>query len=136
MKIKLSKNQWKQIGKIAGWGKPKKWNQVMSYREDQIDGSKLGQPNKWYEIEINGKFSVKDDSDMDRETGYGHLVNHTISEINEYTIIETDSEGNITRDQKQIKAEDPVLYHRLLFRAKEGAKKSFVESPPVEDFEI
>ena len=54
MKITLSKSQWEQIGKTAGWGVKDSWEQDLYHQEDQIKGSDYGHPDNWYEITLKG----------------------------------------------------------------------------------
>lgn len=130
MKIILSKAQWEQIGRTAGWGVKDSWTQELYYQEDQIKGEEYRHPGLWYEITLKGEFRVDDVSDYDRETGYGHMVEPHIQEISEFLIQETDENGKIIRDQDQIENGEPELYKELRSRAKTGALEKFEEQQP------
>lgn len=63
MKITLSKNQWKQIGKLAGWVKQAQFDQEPATPD--IEPPQSQSPLK----RSRGKFSLYDQEDLDRIEG-------------------------------------------------------------------
>lgn len=98
-------------------------NNSTSWEDDAIDGKYFGHPGLFYNVYLNANVITIDDSDYNRETGYGHSEYKQITDINEFTISEYRiSETDNIRNENDILSTDPKLYHELLDHAKNNIK--------------
>ena len=91
------------------------------YIEDELDGKAFGHPDMMYHLELNFMYHIVDDSDYDRETGYGRNRYPEYEETVSFDIEEIDKDGNTVRTDKEIEKDEPKLYKDLLEYAKEQA---------------
>ena len=95
------------------------------YETDELRGKEFGHPDKFYHITLTGSYVMVDDSDYDRETGYGHQEMPEYRNTKDFTIEEIDPNGEVVRTQEQIEQEEPKLYNNLLSYAKEASMQQF-----------
>lgn len=94
----------------------------MKFHAYEIPGESFGQPGKQYEINLTFDNEMIDDSDYDRETGYGPYIIRTDNVDNvKFEVTESDPDGNPLRDTEQLKL-DPQLFKSLLRYAMERAE--------------
>ncbi len=148
MKITLSKKQWETIGAASGWLKTKKAQvgrggraiKVVESRfmDDRVDGHLFGRPGKYYDMNLTQTQKMKDDSDMNRETGYGeHWEPIGEPEVQNFEVIEFVDNGISGvdvggRTTFEIKEQEPQLYGLLLEYAQthvEEVSSSELERP-------
>jgi hypothetical protein len=104
-------NMYKRMGKQT----------VMGYEDDALDGKDFGKPGKFYHVKLVASGEVIDDSDFDREVGYGRKTITKVGEVEDFFIQELDKDGNKLRREKEISDDEESLYYALLDHAKENA---------------
>lgn len=104
----------------------------VTYENESINGAELGHPGKMYHVVLRGNMAFRDDSDFDRDTGYGrHLTPIDFTDISEFSITEYDDpaslfhelgeEGRTLRNQDEIETQDSELYTKLRLFAVQAA---------------
>ena len=83
---------------------------------DEVDGESFGIPTMSYQLEISGMMEILDDSDYDRESGYGEYRNATGNfDVEEFVIHEYPNDSDdVTDATDRIQQNNPKLYKALL----------------------
>lgn len=110
--ITLSKKEWQDIGKKAGWNKKNRYTGEYIYFDDQLEFKGV---KNTFNVDYTGRWTLMDDSDYSPE-GYGSAHYHLYNEPDDedLTIIEYNSDNDFIRDENKIKQEDPSLYEKIL----------------------
>lgn len=125
MKIKIGKAKWFEIGRQAGWAHKESRIATFKYSNDALSGAIFGKDGVFFDVELEFERKMEDDSDYNRDTGYGKLELPT-NEINiiNFRIDEIESEGGIPRNAAEIQEGDPMLYQKILNFAMQHAEES------------
>lgn len=99
----------------------------IGFEDDAFDGTSIGQEGKFYHITFRGIASIIDDSDFSPR-GYGRHVHPEYKSTSEFSVTESDSEGNELRSTDQIKQESPELFTKLQDLAITRSEESYSNS--------
>ena len=94
------------------------------WENDNVDGKDFNQKDKFYKLELDFIYDVLDDSDFNRETGYGKHTSAKYVSTEDFEIVEMASDGQKIRETEEIKKDMPELYKNLLLYAKSEAIES------------
>jgi len=89
-----------------------------------VAGVDFEQDEKYYRIKLDFTYDIIDDSDYDRQTGYGKHVSAQYVDTVNFEVEETDDDGNKLRDTNSVEKDTPGLYKDLFRYAKEAAIES------------
>lgn len=97
---------------------------IANYTAEEIPGEKFGHPDSLYALELRFDYSIIDDSDYNRYTGYGKYTHIMYDNTIAFHIIETNDIGIVTRTEAEIEKNEPELYNMLHSFAKEEANNT------------
>ena len=96
-------------------------SEELFFEDDNVNGSEFGHPERHYLVIFKGYYRMRDDSDLNPETGYGKKLTPIVDDTFEFKVDEFDNQNRILRNQEQIETEDPDLYKNLLEYAQSKA---------------
>lgn len=112
MKLTISESKWHEIGKKAGWLKPIR-RAMFTYENQNLKGELFNKPGFTYIVSLKYEQDIKDDSDFNKDTGYGKFeAPEGEKEIISFTVNEYNS-GEPTMDEAIMLERDPGLLFKI-----------------------
>lgn len=103
---------------------PESGLEQLYFEDDAVDGAEFDHKGYFYHVILNGYYRMIDDSDYNREVGYGKAQHPEVEQNLNLSIREYDEKDQTLRDQDQIEKDDPILYKNLLEYARNKAIES------------